>query len=85
VKIVRFCQKCGDYEGREIPINSAQLYDWMSGTPLEIAAKNLTDDELNWLLIDEEPAWHQGCEDRGFGFEVEAEDGPELDQDPTIH
>lgn len=83
MRVVRFCSACEDYEERDIPINSAQLYDWMSGTPIEIAAKNLTEEDMDFLLFDEGTGWHKDCGDgnRGFGWEV----GSELEQKETIH
>lgn len=43
--ISRYCEETQQWESRILPIESSQLYDFMSGTPVSIAMPQLDEDD----------------------------------------
>lgn len=76
--VIRVCRICNKLEEREIDINSIQLYDWMSGTLLQVAAPHLTDDEREFMIS----GTHPECWDKVFPEEDQSV--PDWDGEPDL-
>ena len=47
--ISRYSEYTRKLESRDLPIDSSQLYDFMSGTPVEIAMPQLDEDDQRFV------------------------------------
>jgi hypothetical protein len=73
MKVIRVCMHCRQTHERDIDINSAQLYDWMSGTLIQVAMPHLSDDDREFVVS----GTHPECWDKIFPPEENL--GPDLD------
>ena len=62
MNVIRVCPFCKKREQRDLPIASSQLYDWMSGTLIQDAMPQLSQEEAEFVIS----GAHEECFDNAF-------------------